>query len=148
MMLNAGDDPDLLPPESQPPPASPPPAAPLVVNAEPRVLVVNARGANSAEAPRLSDAAVAAQCLPHVGADDYHAWLTVGMALHAIDQGGGMLAAWDAWSRGSPKYDDGACARKWATFHADRPKRVGVGTLVRLARAAGADVRTTEGGAA
>mgnify|MGYP000896150318 CR=1 FL=1 len=61
-------------------------------------------------------------------ADEYAAWLRVGMALHAA---GADCADWDAWSRQSPRWEPDACARKWATFGGDG---VGLGTLIDMAR--------------
>jgi P4 family phage/plasmid primase-like protien len=52
-------------------------------------------------------------------ADDYGGWLKVGMILHSVDEGEEMLAAWDAWSKRSAKYEDGICECKWASFSAD-----------------------------
>ena len=60
----------------------------------------------------------------------YADWLAVGMALHSIDPSGAMLDEWDRWSRGSGKYLDGECARKWASFHGGT---VSIGTLCKLA---------------
>lgn len=53
-------------------------------------------------------------------ATDYHGWLNVGMALHSVDEGEELLAAWDEWSKLCPeKYEDGICESKWGTFSAD-----------------------------
>jgi hypothetical protein len=47
----------------------------------------------------------------------YGDWLAVGMALHSVDPSGAMLAEWERWSGLAPKkFEDGACARKWASF--------------------------------
>src|SRR5262249_12638633 len=71
-----------------------------------------------------------------VGYDD---WLQVGMALHTVDPGPGMLEEWDTWSRLCPgKYEDGVCAEKWATFSADGNGRaVTLGSLIHWAEADG-----------
>jgi hypothetical protein len=67
-------------------------------------------------------------------ADDYDLWLRVGMALHSIDTSPIMLATWDAWSRQSAKYEAGACAAKWDSFHAEgNGRKLGIGTLLQLA---------------
>lgn len=50
-------------------------------------------------------------------ADKYETWLHVGMALFELGDNG--LIAWDNWSKQSPKYTAGACAKKWATFNKD-----------------------------
>ncbi|MEX0784684.1 MAG: bifunctional DNA primase/polymerase, partial [Dehalococcoidia bacterium] len=47
-------------------------------------------------------------------ADAYHAWIDVGMALHAVCPT--LLAEWDRWSRASRKYRDGETAHKWESF--------------------------------
>jgi hypothetical protein len=62
-------------------------------------------------------------------ADDYDNWLTVGMALHSVDDS--LLTEWDAWSQQSPKYKPGECQKKWNSF-----KRTGVaiGTLGQMAK--------------
>lgn len=62
----------------------------------------------------LTRAADAIRALdPAMGHDD---WLTVGMALHAIDPVAGE-AVWDSWSRGCPqKYDARVIAQKWRSF--------------------------------
>ena len=67
--------------------------------------------------------------MPH---DD---WLKVGMALHKI---GESLDTWERWSCGGLRYEAGKCAAKWATFDADKPGGVGMGTLVYMAKESGA----------
>lgn len=61
-------------------------------------------------------------------ADDYHDWVSVGMALHAA---GLPCSDWDEWSRQSAKWQEGACLAKWQSF---REGGVGIGTLVHLAK--------------
>ncbi len=63
-------------------------------------------------------------------ADDYSDWVRVGMALHA-ELGGAGLPLWEAWSRRSPKYREGECARKWRSFESGG---VGFGTLIAMAK--------------
>lgn len=63
----------------------------------------------------------------------YDDWLHVGMALHATSES--LLADWVAWSRGSDKFEDGLCERKWAGFVRGGP--IQLGTLVRMAQTAG-----------
>jgi hypothetical protein len=69
---------------------------------------------------RMDDRELALEALDHVSgrlADKYEDWLHVGMALQSVDPSAAMLAGWDAWSRRAPdKYEDGACAKKWASF--------------------------------
>jgi hypothetical protein len=45
--------------------------------------------------------------VPAAGADDYDAWLRVGMALHSVDDA--LLADWIQWSTISGKFEPGAC---------------------------------------
>ncbi|MCX7421342.1 MAG: AAA family ATPase [Planctomycetia bacterium] len=47
-------------------------------------------------------------------ADGYSLWVSVGMALHAVDTA--LLDAWDRWSAQSSKHDDHCCARAWSAF--------------------------------
>lgn len=47
-------------------------------------------------------------------ADSYEKWLEVGMSLYELGQVG--LELWDNWSKQSPKYEPGACNKKWLTF--------------------------------
>jgi len=61
-------------------------------------------------------------------ANGYWDWLTIGMALHSVSDT--LLGDWDAWSRGSDKWSDSACAAKWRTFSGNR---VGLGTLIHFA---------------
>jgi hypothetical protein len=69
-------------------------------------------------AAALSERELAAAALARLSPDrarNYQDWLAVGMALHATDAG--LLPEWDGWSRLCPeKYEEGACARKWASF--------------------------------
>lgn len=66
--------------------------------------------------------------------DDYApggGWIGVGMALH--DGLGDIgLALWRDWSKGSSKYQDGICERKWETFTAGRG--LGMGSLFQWAK--------------
>lgn len=63
-------------------------------------------------------------------ASDYDEWLTVGMALHSIDDT--LLDAWDKWSNQSAKYKPGECERKWRSFSAGGG--VTLGTLAHMAK--------------
>jgi hypothetical protein len=73
-------------------------------------------------APKLSDRDLALSALAGLSsrrAVGYDDWLAVGMALHAVDSSGAMLAEWDRWSRQAPdQYAEGVCARKWQSFAA------------------------------
>jgi hypothetical protein len=68
--------------------------------------------AGSIDAQRLSDLKAALQ---HLDADDYHAWIQVGMALHSTDAPE-AFELWDSWSSKSAKYDATACRQKWGSF--------------------------------
>ncbi len=74
------------------------------------------------------------EVLPHLTPEcGYSDWLQVGMAMH--QQSGGdadWLDAWDGWSRGSDKYIEGDCARKWNSFSRQRFSGAGAVTLATL----------------
>lgn len=75
------------------------------------------------------DAAVARAALAQLAgwrAHDRHEWITVGMALHAVDDA--LLPDWIGWSRSSAKFEAGACERAWSSF--TRGGGIGLGTLV------------------
>jgi hypothetical protein len=83
----------------------------------------------------MSDADLARDALRHLPSsycDDYDPWFKVGCALRKLDSEG--LAIWDEWSKGSPKYEAGACAEKWPTIGMDG---VGFGSLITWAEQAG-----------
>ena len=69
--------------------------------------------------------------IPAADADDYDAWLRVGMALHSVGDDS-LLNDWISWSTASGKFEPGVCEAKWATF---QPAAGGVslGTLAHLA---------------
>lgn len=62
-------------------------------------------------------------------ADDYDAWVRVGMALHRL--GGEGLSLWESWSSRSEKYKQGVCERKWKSFD---DNGVSLATLVYMAQ--------------
>ena len=76
----------------------------------------------------IGDAAAALGHLAPGRCDDYTSWIATGQALQELGPMG--LALWDTWSRDSAKYEEGECARKWASF-----KRTGrgMGTLFYMA---------------
>ncbi len=81
------------------------------------------------DAELLPAAAQAAQALHNLAPwrrDDYDAWLQVGMSLSELGDIG--LALWEAWSKPSPKYEPGVCAKKWRTFTPG--SGVGLGSLI------------------
>ena len=69
--------------------------------------------------------------IPAADADDYDAWLRVGMALHSVGDDS-LLSDWTSWSTASGKFEPGACEAKWRTFSA-APGGVSIGTLAHLA---------------
>ena len=50
--------------------------------------------------------------------DDYHTWISIGMALKR--QSKSYLDLWIDWSKQSDKYQNGLCERKWKTFSAEK----------------------------
>jgi hypothetical protein len=52
--------------------------------------------------------------MPPEVADDYDIWITVGQALHSLDES--LLDEWDEWSKQSDKYQEGECHRRWLSF--------------------------------
>jgi len=77
--------------------------------------------------PRKFDEAALIDALHCIQSDDYQTWIRVGMALKS---GGYSCDLWDQWSGNSPKYQPGACDRKWKTF---RSEGVGVGSIFHMA---------------
>ncbi|MGL4884444.1 MAG: bifunctional DNA primase/polymerase, partial [Waterburya sp.] len=63
-------------------------------------------------------------------ADNYDEWLSVGMALHSLDDS--LLSSWDKWSSQSAKYFPGECERKWHSFSTGGG--VTLGTLAHMAK--------------
>ena len=83
----------------------------------------------------FTDATLARLALQYLGptwCDDYDQWLKVGCTLFKLGPEG--LTIWDEWSRGSSKYQDGACEAKWRTFTEDGVK---LGSLFHWAEQAG-----------
>lgn len=82
----------------------------------------------------IDDLEAKLDCIP---ADDYATWLTVGMALK---HEGHDRATWDAWSRKSPKYQEGKCDEKWDSFNEGNAGEPATGgTINHLARENGYD---------
>ncbi|MEN9860154.1 MAG: hypothetical protein RLZZ515_636 [Cyanobacteriota bacterium] len=69
------------------------------------------------------------QRIPAADADDYDAWVKVGMALHSVGDES-LLNDWIYWSAASGKFEAGACEAKWRTFNGHG---VTLGTLAHLA---------------
>jgi hypothetical protein len=95
----------------------------------------------SAEELRASSDRVAAM-LAVIPNDDVHwdEWNRMAMATWAATNGSADgLAAFDAWSKKSAKYNARATAQKWATLFKSPPTRIGAGTLYYLATSASPD---------
>lgn len=98
----------------------------------------------SAQAPTLSvigylpqdRVAELREALAYLDADDYHAWLEVGMALHSTDAPEGW-ALWNEWSARSSKFDPVALAKKWASYGRYGARRLHVESVFAKAMAAG-----------
>ncbi len=73
-------------------------------------------------------AALAINAISPARADEYYAWVEVGMALRELGSTG--LALWEHFSSQSSKYKPGECARKWKTFD---PSKKTLGSLFYLA---------------
>ncbi len=69
--------------------------------------------------------------IPAADADDYDAWLRVGMALHSVGDDS-LLSDWINWSTASGKFEPGVCEAKWRTF-SSAAGGVSIGTLAHLA---------------
>src|SRR5262249_18169568 len=60
---------------------------------------------------------------------DWERWYTIGMAVWRATRGSGDgFAAWDEWSKKSPKYNAHTPSQKWAAFFKSPPTRIGAGT--------------------
>jgi predicted P-loop ATPase len=69
--------------------------------------------------------------IPAADADDYDAWVKVGMALHSVGDDS-LLQDWIQWSAISGKFEPGVCNAKWRTFNASAGG-VSLGTLAHMA---------------
>jgi hypothetical protein len=82
------------------------------------------------------DLAEIVHAIPNNGS--WEDWNRIGLAIYASSGGsedGGVV--FDDWSAKSPKYNPYNTSDKWAAFHRCPPTRIGMGTLVHLAREAG-----------
>ena len=68
--------------------------------------------------------------MPPEAADDYDIWITVGQALHSLDES--LLDQWDEWSKQSDKYQEGECHKRWRSFSKGGGR--GVGSLIHIAQ--------------
>jgi hypothetical protein len=65
---------------------------------------------------------------------DWDGWNAVGMATWRATAGSTEgLAAFDAWSKKSPKYDADTTRKKWTTYFKSPPTHIGAGTIFYLA---------------
>ena len=71
--------------------------------------------------------------MPPEAADDYDIWITVGQALHSLDES--LLDEWDEWSKQSDKYKEGECHRRWLSFSKGGGR--GIGSLVHISKEQG-----------
>jgi hypothetical protein len=88
----------------------------------------------------LSDREIALRELGHAIPNDadWHEWNRVGMAFFAASDGSNEgFVAFDTWSAKSPKYDPHAVEERWRNYCRSSPSRIGIGTLIHLARQAG-----------
>lgn len=66
---------------------------------------------------------------------DWPAWNQLGMAIFDASEGSEAgFAVFDAWSRKSAKYDRRAVVERWHNYRRSPPNRIGMGSLVYLAR--------------
>ena len=66
---------------------------------------------------------------------DWPAWNQLGMAIFDASEGSETgFAVFDAWSRKSAKYDPRAVVERWRNYRRSPPNRIGMGSLVYLAR--------------
>jgi hypothetical protein len=69
---------------------------------------------------------------------DWEDWNKIGMAIWAASNGSNDgFVLFDAFSARSPKYQPQAVVERWRNYTRGRPGRIGMGTLVHLARQAG-----------
>ncbi len=61
--------------------------------------------------------------MPPEAADDYDIWITVGQALHSLDES--LLDEWDEWSKQSDKYKEGECHKRWLSFSKGGGRSIG-----------------------
>jgi hypothetical protein len=68
----------------------------------------------------------------------WHDWNRLGMAFFVASNGSDEgYIAFDDWSAKSSKYDPESVKERWRNYRRSRPSRIGMGTLVHLARQAG-----------
>lgn len=92
---------------------------------------------NSGKDPQAHIAQVRAAlaAIPNGGCKDWHEWNRIGMAVYRATGGStdGLLA-WSDWCARAPNASDEGCAERWSALTTSPPSRLGMGTLVYLAR--------------
>ncbi len=74
-------------------------------------------------------------------------WNRAGLALFAASAGSADgFAAFDSWSRKSPKYDPRTVAERWDNYRRSPPTRISIGSLLHVAREHGWSPRGTQAG--
>ena len=68
--------------------------------------------------------------LPEEVIDDYDIWITVGQALHSLDES--LCEVWDDWSKQGEKYRPGECHKRWRSFSKGGGR--GLGSLIHIAK--------------
>lgn len=76
--------------------------------------------------PRVKNAMTS---IPQWMCDDYHSWVTVGLALKTLGDAG--FEIWDKWSKKSEKYDRDAVITRWEKFN---PYEVKIATIFYYAK--------------
>src|SRR5262249_59876350 len=86
------------------------------------------------EQPQASIARIAAALAVIPNTMDWDGWNAIGMATWRATAGSAEgFAAFDTWSRKSPKYDAHRTAEKWAALFKSPPTNIGAGTIFYLA---------------
>jgi len=76
------------------------------------------------------------EALTHIDSDDHGDWIAVGMALRSTGAREQALAIWAEWSQTSPKWDEAAALRRWASMREFRfdGTEITLGSLFQMAR--------------
>lgn len=89
---------------------------------------------HAGEEPQASCERIAAALAVIPNDTDWDGWNRVGMATWRATGGAAEgFAAFDAWSKKSPKYDACVTAQKWAAYFKSPPTEIGAGTIFHLA---------------
>lgn len=63
-------------------------------------------------------------------ADNYDEWLAVGMAIHDVTEGHGLVH-WNEWSKNSKKYKKTTCTNKWTSFRNNNNRKpLTIGSII------------------